>query len=112
MSVITTTRALPKEIHLHQLPAHIHTQFTELMDRADWYADHRELSTSQLLHAQAAELIGMRLPASGELARCTCQGCYCTCAFDAAHARTYTDGTVEFVQCPQCADEHRLTGDE
>lgn len=106
------TKALPAEIHLHRLPATTQYAFEDLKARADWHADRHELSTSQLLHAEAADLIGIRLPASGELAQCTCQGCYCTCVFDAAQARTYTDGTVEFVQCPQCADEHRRTGDE
>ncbi|MET7713742.1 hypothetical protein [Streptomyces sp. NPDC005407] len=112
MSVISPARALPAEIHLHQLPEHIHTQFDQLMDRADQHAERHELSASALLHTQAAQLIGIRLPDSGELTRCTCQGCYCTCAFDAAQARTYLDGTIEFVQCPGCADDHPRTEDD
>lgn len=114
MSVITMPAAvLPAEIHLHRLPSTTQYAAEDLLDRADWHADHRELSTSQLLHAEAAKLIGIRLPDSGELARCTCQGaCYCTVVFDAAKARSYQDGTVWFVQCPDCADDHRRTGDE
>ena len=115
MSVTAMPRPVPAlatEIHLHRLPETTQFAFEDLKDRADEYADRRELTASALLHAQAAALIGIQLPASGELARCTCQACFCDCVFDAAKARTYTDGTVEFVQCPQCADEHRRTGDE
>ena len=106
------TPALPAEVHTHQLPPHTALAFEELMNRADTLADHHELTASALLHAQAAVLIGIALPASGELARCTCQACYCTCAFDAAKAATYLDGTIWFVQCPGCADDHPRTGDE
>lgn len=113
MSVISHARAtLPTEVHLRRLPATTQYELEDLLDRADWHADHRELTASQLLHAEAATLIGIRLPTSGELARCTCQGCYCTCVFDAAHARSYQDGTIWFVQCPGCADDHLRTGDE
>ncbi|MEV4975601.1 hypothetical protein [Streptomyces scopuliridis] len=112
MSVISPAHAQPREIHLHQLNPCTADQLNQLLDQADEYADHRELTASALLHAQAIRLIGIRPPASGELARCTCQACYCTAVFAAEHARTYIDGTVEFVQCEICADEHRLTGDE
>ncbi|MEU9849298.1 hypothetical protein [Streptomyces sp. NPDC047985] len=112
MSVISPARTRPTEIHPHHLPTTIADQADELLDQADWYADHRNLTASALIHAQVIQLIGIRPPASGELARCTCQNCYCAAIFDAAKAHTYLDGTVEFVQCETCADEHRLTGDE
>ncbi|MFI6055468.1 hypothetical protein ACIBCO_35950 [Streptomyces violascens] len=73
--------------------------FTALLDDAETAADNRELTPCRNLHARAAGLIGIQPPASGELARCTCQG-YCEAVFDADHARTYLDGTVDFVQCP------------
>lgn len=112
MSVTTHARTQPTVVHPHHLAAPIADQLTELLDQADWFADRHELSTSALLHTQAITLIGIRPPASGELARCTCQNCYCEAVFDAAKARTHMDGTVEFVQCETCADEHRLTGDK
>ncbi|WP_331764463.1 hypothetical protein [Streptomyces anulatus] len=111
-AVMTHAPTQPSEIHPHHLSAPIADQVNELLDQADRYADNRELTASALLHAQVISLTGIRPPASGELARCTCQACYCGCIFDAAKARTYLDGTVEFVQCIRCADEHRLTGDE
>ncbi|TXS68898.1 hypothetical protein [Streptomyces sp. sk2.1] len=112
MSVISPARTHPAVVHPHHLPAPIADQADELLDQADQHADHRNLAASALIHAQVIHLIGIRPPASGELARCTCQACYCSVIFDAAKARTYLDGTVEFVQCETCADEHRLTGDE
>ncbi|MFD7855226.1 hypothetical protein ACFV6B_13200 [Streptomyces microflavus] len=111
-AVMTHAPTQPSEIHPHHLSAPIADQVNELLNQADDYADRRELTASALLHAQAIRLIGIRPPASGELTRCTCQACYCSCIFDAATARTYLDGTIEFVQCTRCADEHRLTGDE
>ncbi|MGW2844416.1 hypothetical protein [Streptomyces sp. NPDC001274] len=112
MSVISPARTHPAVVHPHRLPTHIADQADQLLDQADEHADHRDLTTSALIHAMVIRLIGIRPPASGELARCTCQACYCGAIFDAAKARTYMDGTVEFVQCETCADEHRLTGDE
>lgn len=110
-AVLPHAHTQPHEIHLHQISPNTADQLTALLDQADRYADHRDLTASALLHAQAITLIGIRPPASGELARCTCQDCYCTAVFDAAKARTYRDGTVEFAQCPTCADEHRIESD-
>ncbi|WP_031030086.1 MULTISPECIES: hypothetical protein [unclassified Streptomyces] len=111
-ALMTHAPTQPSEIHPHHLPATLATLVDELLDQANEYADRRELTASAILHAQVISLTGIRPPASGELTRCTCQACYCGCIFDAAKARTYLDGTVEFVQCIRCADEHRLTGDE
>jgi hypothetical protein len=111
-AVMTHTPTQPREVHPHRLSATIANQVNELLDQADQLAGHRELVASALLHQQAITLIGIRPPASGELARCTCTNCYCAAIFDAAKARTHLDGTVELVQCETCADEHRLTGDE
>lgn len=110
-AVMTHAPTQPSEIRTHHLPTALATHIDELLDQADEYADRRELTASALIHAQVIRLIGIRPPASGELARCTCQGCYCDRIYDAAKARTYLSGTVEFAQCPYCADEHRLTGD-
>ncbi|THA22732.1 hypothetical protein E6R18_32825 [Streptomyces sp. A1277] len=111
-AVMTHTQNQPGEVHLDALPHTIQDAFDALMDQADQAADHRDLTAYALLHDQATRLIGIRPPASGELARCTCQSCYCTAVFDANKARCYMDGPIEFVQCETCADEHRLTGDE
>ncbi|MGW5529468.1 hypothetical protein [Streptomyces xanthochromogenes] len=112
MTLVPHTQKLLTSIKLDTLPAPVQDQFDEIWKAAEQAADHRELTAYAALHAQAARLIGLRLPATGELARCTCPACYCTRIFDAAHARTHLDGTVEFVQCEHCADIHLLTGDE
>jgi hypothetical protein len=111
MAVMTHAHPLPTEIHLHHLSPHTADELNQLLDTADNLADRHDLTASALLHAQAIQLIGIRPPVSGELARCTCQGCYCTAVFDADKARCYLDGTVEFVQCETCADEHRIYSD-
>ncbi|MFE4915891.1 hypothetical protein ACFRCX_30780 [Streptomyces sp. NPDC056652] len=112
MSVISPAHTQPREIHLHQLNPLIADQLNHLLDQADEYADHRELTASALLHTQAIRLIGIRPPASGELARCTCENCWdCDTVYDAAHARCYTSLGIEFVQCPRCADEHRIASE-
>ncbi|MFE9461635.1 hypothetical protein [Streptomyces californicus] len=111
-AVMTHAPTQPSEIHAHHLTTTLATRVDELLDQANDYADHRELTASALIHAQVIHLIGIRPPASGELTRCTCQGCYCDRIFDAAKARTYMDGSVEFVQCIGCADEHPRTGNE
>ncbi|MFE6126684.1 hypothetical protein ACFQ6Q_00205 [Streptomyces sp. NPDC056437] len=102
---------LSTEVHLHQLPRTVQDTFAKVWADADAAADHLELVSYERLHIRAAELIGLRLPASRELACCTCQRCWCDVVFDAAKARTYLDGTVEFVQCPGCADDHRQYGE-
>lgn len=99
---------LPTEVQLHRIPQHLADQFTVLMDRADQAISLYEIRP---LHAQAAQLIGMRLPDSQDIVKCNCENCYCQRVFDANKARTYMNGSVEFVQCPVCADEHRITSD-
>jgi hypothetical protein len=111
-AVMTHAPTQPREIHLHRLPRTTQAAFDDLMDRADQAAEHRELTAYAVLHHQAIQLIGIRPPASGELARCTCTACYCTAVFDADKARCYMDGPIEFVQCETCFDRHELTGDE
>jgi hypothetical protein len=102
----------PATIQLDTLPATVQDAFERLWDQADHAAGQRDLTAYALLHANAAVLLGIRLPASGELARCTCPACYCAAVFDARDAATHLDGTVERVQCPDCTDAHRLTGEE
>lgn len=110
---VLMTHALPPEIRLNQVPAHAAATFERIWEAADRAADHQDLTTYAFLHTQAANAIGIELPASGELARCTCPGCWnCDTVFDADQAHTHMDGTVEFVQCPGCWDDHPRTGDE
>lgn len=107
------THALPPEIHLDQLPAHTAQTFESLWNAAETAADNRELVSYAGFHAQAITVIGIQPPDSGELARCTCPGCWtCDTVFDAAQAHTHMDGSIEFVQCPGCHDDHPRTGDE
>lgn len=107
------THALPPEIRLDTLPTLTVDTFEQIWTAAETAAGRRDLTTYALLHAQAAYFIGVALPASGELARCTCPGCWtCDTVFDAAQAHTHLDGSIEFVQCPGCFDDHPRTGDE
>ncbi|KIF66252.1 hypothetical protein HY68_36705 [Streptomyces sp. AcH 505] len=111
-AVLPHAQTRPCEIQLHRLAPGTAAKASALLDQADHEADNRNLTASALLHGQVIDLIGIRPPASGELARCSCQNCYgCTRVFDAVKARTYRDGTVEFVQCETCADEHRIESD-
>ncbi|MEU0837153.1 hypothetical protein [Streptomyces sp. NPDC005969] len=112
IAVMTHAPTQPREIHLHRLSRTTQAAFADLMDEADRAADHLDLATYAKRHRTAIKLIGIRPPASRELAQCSCQNCYCTAVFDADKAHCYMDGPVEFVQCETCADEHRLTGDE
>jgi NAD-dependent SIR2 family protein deacetylase len=111
-AVIPHTFRQPREIKLHQLPAPVADQLNHLLDTADQHAGNHDLAAYVLLHAQAINLIGIRPPARGELARCTCQACYCDTVFDEQHARYYLDGTVEFIQCPGCVDDHLIHVDD
>lgn len=99
---------LPVEISLRTLDTATQNRVTRLLEDADATVD---IDARRALHAAAADLAGIRLPASEELAQCTCGDCYCDLVFDAWQAGTYLDGTVERVQCPACLDDHRQTGD-
>jgi hypothetical protein len=84
--------------------------FDQLMEQADTAG-----TTDHFLDlmARAANAIGMRLPASGDIRRCACS-CYCGLVFDAedpdAHVIEWTGGyNLGRVQCPTCADRHRET---
>jgi hypothetical protein len=106
-AVMTHTPIQATEVRLHRIPTHIADQFHQVMDQAEHVISTHEI---RALHAQAALLIGMALPASREIVRCNCQGCYCDRVVDARTVRTYLNGTVEFVQCETCAEDHYLTG--
>ena len=107
------THALPPEIRLDQLTKDTTEAFETLWTKAENAANQRELTAYQAIHTQVADLIGLALPASGELARCTCPACWtCDTVFDAAQAHLHMDGTIERVQCPACWDDHPRTGDE
>lgn len=100
----------PAEVHLLALHPQIQSAFNDLLNQAAGL-DRTQDAFYRRLHQEAADTIGVRLPASRELARCTCEGCHCDIAFDADHARYYTSYRIEFVQCPACADEHRIYSD-
>lgn len=99
---------LPIDISLRTLDATTQDRVTRLLEGADSTAD---IDARRDLHAEAADRLGIQLPASKELALCTCGACYCDLVFDAWLAGTYLDGSVERVQCPGCLDDHRQTGD-
>ncbi|MFD7995568.1 hypothetical protein [Streptomyces mexicanus] len=109
MAVMTHARARTNADY-NALPAAVQDAFDALMEQAD------EAGTNQHFFevmADAARLIGIPLPASGDIRRCGCS-CVCGCIFDAedpdAHVIEWTGGyNLGRVQCPTCADRHRET---
>lgn len=109
MAVMTHASVHP-EADYNALSATIQDDFDHLMEQADnaGTTDHfRDVM------ARAANTIGMRLPASGDIRRCACP-CICGHIFDAehpdAHVIEWTAGyNLGRVQCPTCADHHRET---
>lgn len=109
MAVMTHAR-VRTEADYTALPDTIQDAFDQLMEEADEAgATHHFLDAM----ARAANLIGMRLPPSGDIRRCSCS-CVCGCIFDAEHpdahvieeSQGYNLGRV---QCPTCTDRHRET---
>jgi hypothetical protein len=98
------------EADYYALPAAAQGEFDALMEEADTAG-----TTQHFLEvmARAARLIGMPLPASGDIRRCGCS-CICGSIFDAedpdAHVIEWTGGyNLGRVQCPTCADRHQET---
>ncbi|MEU1099195.1 hypothetical protein, partial [Streptomyces sp. NPDC005877] len=74
MSTALVPRALlPTQIHPSELTEPVRDAFDALMQRADMAAVGFALSLYKALHREAAALVGIQLPACGELAVCTCQ---------------------------------------
>ncbi|WP_448333533.1 hypothetical protein [Streptomyces sp. DSM 41534] len=103
MSVMSPARTRAIEINLSDVATAVRDKFLHLMDQADQTVSVTEI---QLLHADAADLIGLQYPTSREIAVCSC-GCNCLIVFDADAAHTFNDGYGETTQCPVCADDHR-----
>ena len=109
MAVITQAFAR-LEADYNTLPAPILDEFDQLMEQADNAGTNQHYFE---VMARAARLIGMVLPASGDIRRCACS-CVCGCIFDAedpqAHVIEESKGyNLGRVQCPTCADRHRET---
>ena len=101
-----TTQHLPTELPLNQVPAPQQERVEHLFEAARQAPDNTTYFACMTLIAIHA---GIRLPAHGELALCTCESCDCGLLFDGDHAATYQpDATTdtETVQCPDCHDEH------
>ncbi|MFJ2202444.1 hypothetical protein [Streptomyces violaceusniger] len=103
MSVMSPARTRATQINLTDVATADRDQFLNLMDQADQTISVPEIL---LLHSDAADAIGLQLPARGEIAVCSC-GCNCLIVFDADQAHTFNDGYGETTQCPDCADDHR-----
>jgi hypothetical protein len=109
VAVITHARPRP-EADYQALPGPIQNAFDALMEQADTAGTTDHFLT---LMARAASLIGMPLPASGDIRRCACS-CVCPVIFDAedpdAHVIEWSDGyNLGRIQCPTCADRHPET---
>lgn len=109
MAVMTHAQAR-LEADYNALPTTVQDQFDQLMEQADTAGTNQHFFE---VMAGAARVIGVPLPASGDIRRCACS-CVCGCIFDAehpdAHVIEWTGGyNLGRVQCPTCADRHRET---
>lgn len=108
------TRALTRtEADYNTLPAPLQDEFDRLMrkaDRAGTGDDYRDAMTD------AAITAGLPVPASKDIARCSClndaDGCGCGAIFD-AHAQGVVvtapntpNGNLSELQCPTCGHDH------
>lgn len=105
------THARPRtEADYNSLTRDTQEAFDLLMEEADTAGTNTHFFD---VMARAARLIGMLLPASGDIRHCACS-CVCGCIFDAedpdAHVIEETGGyNLGRVQCPTCTDRHRET---
>lgn len=109
MAVMTHASART-EADYNSLPATVQDDFDDLMEEADTAGTNAHFFD---VMSRAARLIGMLLPASGDIRRCACS-CVCGCIFDAedpdAHVIETSGGyNLGRVQCPTCTDRHRET---
>ncbi|MGP3737990.1 hypothetical protein ACTWJ9_33310 (plasmid) [Streptomyces sp. GDS52] len=109
MAATTLAPARP-EADYNTLTEDQQDRFDQLMEQADTAGTTDHFLT---LMAHAANLAGMRLPASGDIRRCGCS-CVCGHIFDAedpdAHVIEWTGGyNLGRVQCPTCTDRHPET---
>ncbi|MCA1224117.1 hypothetical protein [Streptomyces sp. 8L] len=111
IALVPHTQKLPAEVHLRTLHPQLRSTFDDLMDQADAIDTPSDWPLYQHLHADAAHIIGIQLPADGELARCDCGHCTCDIVCAARYVRSYLDGTVWRTQCPACTDDHYLDGE-
>ncbi|MET8585689.1 hypothetical protein ABZX39_33200 [Streptomyces collinus] len=105
------THALARlEADYYALPTVVQDAFDQQMEKADNAGTNQHFFE---VMADTARLIGVTLPASGDIRRCACS-CVCGCIFDAedpdAHVIDESAGfNLGRVQCPTCADRHRET---
>uniref|UniRef100_UPI0037DC0E63 hypothetical protein n=1 Tax=Streptomyces tubercidicus TaxID=47759 RepID=UPI0037DC0E63 len=64
-----------------------------------------------LVHATAAQFLGIDLPAGDTLVKCSCQSCNCEAITAASLCSEDHSGYGPVIQCPTCTDEHRSLGD-
>jgi hypothetical protein len=107
---MTHARTQPTTADYRTLTPETQQRFDELMQQADTAGTHQHFHE---VMAQAASLVGIPLPVSGDIRRCACS-CVCGAIFDAedpdAHVIEWAGGyNLGRVQCPTCADRHRET---
>lgn len=110
MAVMTHARTQPATVNYNDFPALVQDMFDALMEQADNAGSNDDFRYAM---ARAANLIGIQLPASGDIRRCACS-CTCGTVFDAedpdAHVIEQSPGfNLGRVQCPTCTDRHRET---
>lgn len=107
MSVMTPARTRTAGLHLADLDPATRAGVEDAFEDIRLAANPVECDLAQ--HVIAAHL-GITLPASGELALCTCPVCGCDAIEDVDHVATHQPGDgTETVQCRTCADDHRTT---
>ena len=113
MAVMTHASARPQTANYGDLTTAQQQRFNDLMEQAD------TAGTGQAYHeamTEAALVAGLPVPASQDIARCSCYtdagGCGCALVFDAyatgvvVTAVNDPDHNLSQLQCPPCGHDH------
>ncbi|MFD9004472.1 hypothetical protein ACFV0T_26525 [Streptomyces sp. NPDC059582] len=104
---------LPVTVDYRTLPTHVRNAFDQHMEDADHA---RTDATYKVAMVQASQTAGIAVPASLDIARCSCLndtgGCGCGSIFDTAlpgavvTAANDPDCNLSQLQCPACGHDH------
>lgn len=103
----------PATVDYRTLPAHVQAAFRRYMEDADQAAADDPYKVAM---TKAAQAVGIAVPASLDIARCSCfndaYGCGCGAIFDTAlpgvvvTATNGPDANLSALQCPNCGHDH------
>lgn len=103
----------PATVDYRALPTHIQDAFDRHMEDADQATADAPYKVAM---TRAAQSVGIAVPASLDIARCSClndaDGCGCGAIFDTAlpglvvTAPSGPDANLSALQCPDCGHDH------